>query len=239
MKLQYSQEETTGFITLHNPPFNRLVDPCFENTEQLAAFFANPKLKAVVISGEGRHFSAGADVTALQTQVEDSPDLLADQLNRGKELLDIIAFSQVPVIASIKGSCMGAGLEIALACHFRIATTSAMLGFPESEIGLLPGLGGSGRLSDILGRHNAVNLLLTGKLVRGDEAQKMGLVDRAVKNSKLDQTCREFVDTLVGQRPPHLVHAVMNSICNHSRLSRSEALRQETLAFVELAGNRR
>jgi enoyl-CoA hydratase len=232
MKVTYDIDGPVGRITLANPPTNTLTHPAFADEEEMARFLAAPSLKAVIVAGEGRHFSAGADLDSLRAQARDAAGL-AEALGRGKALLDRIRFAPVPVIAAIRGSCLGAGLEIALACHFRVAAESAMLGFPESEQGLIPGLAGT--LADSVRRGALVRLVLSGGLVSGQEALALGLVDRAVPVRAVEREARALADSLTGRRSAELVHAAMASIGNAGRMPRDEALRRETELFCELA----
>jgi len=232
MKVTYNTDGPVGRITLSNPPSNTLTHPAFADEQELARYLATPALKAVIVSGAGRHFCAGADLAALRAQARDTAGL-AEALARGKAVLDLIRFAPVPVIAAIRGSCLGAGLEIALACHFRVAAATAMLGFPESDHGLIPGLAGT--LAESVRRGALVRLVLGGGMVNGTEALGMGLVDRAVPVRDVEREAVALAESLIGRRSADLVHAAMTSIHNGSRMPREEALRRETELFCGLA----
>jgi len=233
MNVEYTIAEDIGTITLSNPPYNTLIDPAFADPGELRAFLGTPSLKGVIVRGAGRHFCGGADITALSTQAREI-DRLGQALDSGKVLLDTLTYGPVPVVAAIRGSCLGAGLEIALACHFRIAATSAMMGFPESEHGLMPGFGGTLAHGSV-GRSALVRMILTGEMIRGDEAYERGLVDRCVGSSTVESEAHNLLASLVARRSPAQVHAIMASIANGMRLPRPEALRRETELFCSLA----
>lgn len=234
MKVTYTTQDGLGRMILSGPPQNKLTHPRFTGADELRAFLTDPCLRAVTVQGAGRHFCAGADLDVLAEQAQ-NPDVLARALAEGQELLEMLASGPVPVIAVIRGSCLGAGLEVALACHFRIASRNALLGFPESTHGMMPGFGGTVRGTEVLGHGRTIDLALSGKLISGQDAGELGLVDMAVETSGLNTAAEAFVAGLVGKRPPHLIHAVMQSIHNARRLPIDEALREEAALFLELA----
>jgi enoyl-CoA hydratase/carnithine racemase len=232
MQIRFSVDGPVGTITLVNPPYNMLVSPEFAGYEELAGFLEEPELKGVIVCGDGRHFCGGADIDALRDQARDAARF-AGSLTAGKRLLSALTDAPVPVVAAVRGSCLGAGLEIALACHFRVAAGTAMLGLPESEHGLMPGLGGT--CASHPSRTNLVRLALSGEMINGEEALARGLVDRVAEPGKVIETARELLDTLTARRSPMVVHAIMRSIANGRNLPRREALVRETELFCILA----
>jgi enoyl-CoA hydratase/carnithine racemase len=233
MKIEYAIADAIGTITLSNPPYNTLTHPVFTVPDELDAFLRTPALKGVIVRGAGRHFCGGADFSALAEQARDIRGL-GRALDTGKMLLDALTYGPVPVVAAIRGSCLGAGLEIALACHFRVAAGSAMIGFPESEHGLMPGLGGT-LTQSVVSRPSLMRLVLTAEMVRGEEALERGLVDRCITTSEVESRARLLLDSLVGRRSAEQVHAIMSSIANGVRMPRAEAIRRETELFCSLA----
>jgi enoyl-CoA hydratase len=222
-----------GTLVLSHPPHNTLTRPEFTAAAELERILGHPGQKALLIQGAGRHFSHGADPAALREQVDD-PAFPA-RMDRGKALLGLLAASPVPVLALIRGGCLGAGLEIALACHFRFAAASSLLGFPEVELGLVPGFGGPLFLDGVTVRRTAVDLLLSGRLVGAPEAHELGLLDRVCAGPALEAEARAFLAALVGKRTVAQVRAVMESVANARRLPLAEALRRETELFVQVA----
>jgi len=143
---------------------------------------------AVLISGKPDSFIAGADIKMLAacTTAEEAEGLAKG----GQAIMDRIAGSKTPIVAAIHGACLGGGLEVALACHQRVATSHAktQLAVPEVMLGLLPGSGGTQRLPRLVGMQAALDMMLTGKNIRPDKAKKMGLVDVVVDPNALERT---------------------------------------------------
>lgn len=234
MKLEYHIEDEIGTIVLSSPPHNTLQRPAFEDLSTLEAFLERPELRGVILKGAGRHFSAGADLDELE-RLKGDMEHFANELDKGKALLSAIAYAPVPVVAAIRGSCLGAGLEIAMVAHFRVASENAILGYPESDLRLIPGLGGTATTPEVVPRHVAIDLMLTGRLIDADEALDLGLVDQVTPTPDLDSAARKFLDDLVGHRPPRIIHAIMKAIHNARRLPREAALREEGALFLEVA----
>lgn len=222
-----------GTLVLSNPPRNTFDKPVFAARSLLERVLDHPGQKALILRGEGRHFSHGADPEKLREQLR-APAFQHD-LDRGKELLALVADAPIPVLALVRGGCLGAGLEIALCCHFRFAAVSGLFGFPEVELGLVPGFGGPLFLDGVATRRTAVDLLLSGRLIGAAEAHDLGIVDRVSPAAALDQTARDFLRGLVGKRTVRQVRAVMESLRNARRLPLAEALRRETELFMEVA----
>jgi len=138
----------------------------------------NPQIaSAVLISGKPGCFIAGADIGMLEKS--QSVQQTTNMSRQGQALLNAIETSRKPIIAAIQGSCLGGGLEVALACHYRIAVKDkkTSLGLPEVMLGLLPGAGGTQRLTKLTSLPNALDMMLTGKMIKSDKAKKMGIVD--------------------------------------------------------------
>ena len=223
-----------GHVVLDHPPANALQDPVFVDPSRLAAFLATPGLRGVVVTGAGRHFCGGADLEALRQRLPDAASLSA-ALDRGKALLALLSDAPVPVVAAVRGQCLGAGLEIALACHARVAADGAMVGFPEVSLGLLPGLGGTVGDGEPLSRRARLDLVLSGRLVGAEEARGLGLVDRVVPSGEVAEAAEALLRTWTDGRSPLLVRSVLEALRNARRLPRSEALRRETELFLALA----
>lgn len=142
---------------------------------------SNPQVQAaVIISGKPGCFIAGADITMLEKckTYEDAAQISKS----GQQILGAIESSKKPIVAAIQGACLGGGLEVALACHYRIAVKDKKtgLGLPEVMLGLLPGAGGTQRLPRLVSLPNALDMELTGKTVKADKAKKFGIVDMLV-----------------------------------------------------------
>lgn len=217
-----------------NPPTNALVDPRFADKEELCSFFEDRDLKAVILQGAGRHFCSGANPGNFIDIFRDTATL-QKSLAAAKELLQIISFAPVPVVAMISGSCLGGGLEIALACHFRFAAKTAMFGFPECGHSLMPGIGGTLPSRQLIESRHLIDLILSGRMIGADEALQIGLVDFVGAGKTIEKEALHFLDSLTTGHSPKLIRAVMRSIHNGRRLPIDKALAEETRLFCELA----
>jgi len=195
-----------GVLTLHNPPQNFLPDPVFVEKERLAGWLSDENLKGVVVTGEGRHFCGGAEPKAIEKARKD-PDLLKERLTCGREVLTLLERALVPTVAALRGACLGAGWEIALACLFRVAAPGTVFGFPETGLGLVPGLGGAQRLAALLPRARAAEIVLTGETLDAEVALAAGLVDH-ISPDPLDQAF-SLLDRLTAHLHPAVIHAVL------------------------------
>ncbi len=165
--------------------------------------------RALVVCGAGLHFSAGMDLKpdnplvsrllpAIQTQSKD--DLLA-LIRDLKEVVDAIATVPCPVIAAVEGVCTGGGLELALACDFRVASKNATFSLPEARVGMMPDVGGSVRLSRIVGRTRALDLILTNRQIDADTAMSWGLVNRLCEPGTALDAAKAMVAELATSSP--------------------------------------
>lgn len=234
MQLRFEIKDSLGWIILENPPHNSLTHPVFADKNQLLSFLNNPQIKGVIVRGSGRHFSSGADPETF-SKLFSSPRKFEALLNQAKELLNIINSSTIPTVAVICGSCLGAGLEIAAACHFRFASESAMLGFPETSHSLLPGLGGSVTGGKLMGKNNLIDLILSGRMIRAKEGQEIGLIDSVGPTKKTEEMAMQYLSMLTANHSTDLIRTVMQSIHNSSQMSERDALLAESKLFCKLA----
>ena len=159
-----------GVITVNYPPVNALGPGVAEGIKDcLARANTDPAIKAMVLIGAGRSFIAGADIRGFGTN--------RPRLPLGERVYDVLDASEKPVIAAIHGYALGGGLEIAMACHYRVALPSAKVGLPEVLIGILPGGGGTQRLPRLIGAKAALDMIVTGRHVPAPEAKKLGIID--------------------------------------------------------------
>jgi 3-hydroxyacyl-CoA dehydrogenase/enoyl-CoA hydratase/3-hydroxybutyryl-CoA epimerase len=184
-------------------PMNTLRSDFVETfTEVFDALERDPEVKAIVFtSGKKDSFIAGADVSMLESI--DSAEEGARVSREGHRVMNRIENCPKPVVAAIHGVALGGGLEVALACHARVASDSkkTKLGLPESQLGLLPGAGGTQRLPRLVGVQAALDMMLTGKQVEAKKALKMGLVDDVVPRSILLETAAELALSRVASKP--------------------------------------
>ncbi len=231
--LSWEKKGHVGILGLNNPPENYIYDPEFISIELLEKIAADKKIKGIIIKGTGRHFSAGADINNLK-KLSESESLLFDKMTKGKQLLDIIENFQVPVVAAISGACFGGGLEIALAAHIRICSENALFAFPETNLNIMPGLGGTVRLSKLTGKARAIEIILSGEIVNSSKANEIKLVDYVVPSKEIHHFAFEFLEKMTADRDIEVINSVMKSIHNSRNMSFDDALKEETKLFCHL-----
>lgn len=152
----------------------------------------------VLLTGAGRAFVAGADISELESQ---SPLEGQKRARDGQVIFRRFETSPKPTIAVINGFALGGGCELAMSCHVRIASEKAKLGQPEVKLGIVPGYGGTQRLPRLVGRGAALKLLLTGDMIDATEALRIGLVDQVVAPDALMDTARAVMTTMIANAP--------------------------------------
>ncbi|HYX65489.1 MAG TPA: 3-hydroxyacyl-CoA dehydrogenase NAD-binding domain-containing protein [Burkholderiales bacterium] len=181
-------------ITMDNPPVNGLGNALRARLlELLKKADADPAVKAVVLIGAGKAFSGGADIREFNKPRE-KPDL--------PDVNDLQDGMKKPLVAAIAGFALGGGLELALACHYRIAAPGAQLGLPEVKLGILPGSGGTQRLPRIVPVADAVTMMTTGNPIRAEQAHALGLVDELAKGPDLLAAAIDYAKQLVAEKKP-------------------------------------
>ena len=208
-------------VWLDNPPVNA-VNSVITNTLWDAFENLGDDVRAVVLRGLGeRAFSAGADISGF---VGGSAE--GERPGGIQPVADMLEAAPVPVIAAIHGYCLGGGLEIALACDFRIATRDAQLGFPEVNLGLLPGGGGTQRAPRLIGPGRARWLVLSGERIPAETAEAWGLVEFLVDD--LDAGIEQYVEPL-DRQSPHAVRQIKRLMVG-TRDTRSDEREVEAFA---------
>lgn len=182
--LELTSADHVALLTIRRPEaLNALnADLLFELGVALELVEADAEVRALVITGEGRAFVAGADIAALNAL--DTVFSGREAALAGQSLMDALAAMQIPTIAAVGGFALGGGLELALACDLRVASQEARLGLPEVGLGLIPGYGGTQRLPRLIGQGRALDLILTGRHVKADEALALGLVNRVAEDAR-------------------------------------------------------
>src|SRR3982074_3123323 len=176
--VHYAVRDGIAVITLHNPPVNSLGNALrVAVMEYLKKAEGDPAVKAAVLIGSAKAFSGGADIREFNKPREkhDLPELNDQQDARTK-----------PLVAAIGGFALGGGLELALACHYRIALSKTQLGLPEVKLGILPGSGGTQRLPRVVPMAEAVKMMTTGNPISAEKAKELGLVDEIVQGDLLE-----------------------------------------------------
>ena len=197
-KITYRVENRIAFVTINNPPMNALSREVFlEIDKAFSEIEANDGIKGVIFSGEGRAFIAGADIRMLQAvkgaaEAKALTTIFHRTLNRIEEM-------RKPVIAAVHGFCLGGGLEVALACHMRVAGEKAQFGVPEIKLGVFPGAGGTQRLPRVVGKAKALEMILTGEFVSAQEALALNLVNQVVSQDKVHEAARALAEKILSK----------------------------------------
>ena len=199
--IQIEYHETIHVLTINRPEALNAIDSRVMN--ELKRYFEtvpyNSDVRGIILTGQGKKaFVAGADIKAL---VEATPDAATDLAQFGYQTFSMIENCPVPVVAAINGFALGGGCELAMACHVRIAGEHARLGQPEINLGLLPGYGGTQRLTRLIGKTKALELLLTGATITAQEALQLGLVNKVVPSGEEVSSARQMLDIMVQKAP--------------------------------------
>jgi enoyl-CoA hydratase len=160
---------------------------------------ADDTVRGVIVTGAGaKAFVAGADITELSGLDSDTGTEFS---RRGQAIFSRIESSVKPFLALVNGFALGGGCELAMACHLRVATRNAMFGLPETGLGTIPGYGGTQRLTQLVGKGRALELMLTGKPIHADQALAWGLANRVAEPETAMQTARDLLGTILGRGP--------------------------------------
>jgi enoyl-CoA hydratase len=228
--LTTTHDGAVATITIDRPPVNA-VDPAMveEFLKILPPLVADESVRCIVIRGTGRYFVAGADIAIMRNLS------LANQqaMRRWVDVQRLLELAPKPVIAGINGYALGGGAELALACDFRLAARSATIGFPETDLGIFPGAGGSQRLARLIGRHRALLMMMDASRFSGDDAVGAGLIDKAVDDEEfdaaLDETAHRFAS-----RPTRTIGLLKVSLDRGVEIGFDEALAVEWDAVLRV-----
>jgi len=193
--VHYEVQHHIGVITLDRPPVNAMTMAMQDRLGALAQQIAHDEqVKAVVITGHGKSFAAGNDIAEMAGM---SVAQMHARVHPMQENFTRIAKLPKPVVAAINGYALGGGCELALCADHRIASTKAVLGLPEVQLGIMPGMGGPQRLPRLIGPAKAKDLIFTGRHVEADEALEIGLVDHLVKPDELLASAMAWAEQFV------------------------------------------
>ena len=241
-------ENGIGQITINRPSkLNALnvatikeLHDAFESLENNAA------VRVIIITGEGeKAFVAGADISEFANfSIEEGAQLAA----QGQELLfDFVENLKKPTIAAINGFALGGGLELAMACHFRIASDNAKMGLPEVSLGVIPGYGGTQRLPQLIGKGRAMEMIMTAGMVSAEEAHRVGLVNHVVPQAELLDFTKGIATRIMRNSPFAIGRAIKcvnanfkegingydTEIRNFGKCFGTEDFKEGTTAFIE------
>jgi len=221
-------------VTINRPEsLNALNTAFFDEMDHLIAFdAADPDLTAIVITGAGKAFIAGADIAEMVNKT--SAEAEAFSL-RGQTTFRSISTTAVPVIAAINGFALGGGLELALACDFRIAASTAKFGQPEVNLGLIPGYAGTQRLPRLVGMGDALYMLTTGEMLTAADALRIGLVQKVTEPDQLMEEVFRIAK-LIASKGPDAVKLVKFVTRQGYQVSLAQGSQLEAQSFGQLFG---
>lgn len=221
-------EGRVAVVTINRPPANALSQSVLGELNDLLDQWENDNgIKAIVLTGEGRFFIAGADIKEfMQLQSEGAQHMAKS----GQELFDRLETFPKPIIAAINGACLGGGLELAMACHMRLVAHEAKLGLPELNLGLIPGYGGTQRLPRLVGRGKATQLILTSEMIGGEEAFRIGLAEAVYPAEQLLEEAKKLA-ALISQKGAVTLKLALKAIHASTQLSQSEGMNREAELF--------
>ncbi|HEY2385269.1 MAG TPA: enoyl-CoA hydratase-related protein [Terriglobia bacterium] len=199
--LLYTTDASIATITVNRPAVRNALNS--DTMSELHAAFSQAKsdasVRVIILTGAGdKAFVAGADINELAKL---SPVEGRDYSLAGQAIFDFIESLGKPVIAAVNGYALGGGCELAMACTFRIASDNAMFGQPEVKLGIIPGYGGTQRLSRLVGRGQASQLLITGEMIPAAEALRIGLVNQVVPQAEMLRTAEGIAKKVIANAP--------------------------------------
>ncbi len=230
-----------GVLTLENndPPINRMTLEYMDEVEEAVNdAAANPAVRALVFTAAGeKNFSVGMDLKQLQTQAGSRGGFEA-VLDQRLRVLATIEQMAKPSIATLFGYCLGGGLELPLACHFRLAAEEgAKIGLPELDLGSVPAWGGTARLTRCVGRDHALDMILRAKKISGPEALRIGLVHEVVPLADLKARARELARELAAM-PAIAVAGVLRCVIGAEEKTLDASLADERRAVLATMGTK-
>ncbi len=206
-----SVEENILTIKLNRPEALNALKPelISEIGDSLKAHEGNDQVYGVIITGEGeKAFAAGADIKGFPSLDEEGGKAVSLE---GHGVFDYIESYPKPVIAAVNGYALGGGCELAMACHFRVASEAAVFGMPETKLGLIPGYGGTQRLAALIGKAKALEYILTADMMNAQEALNLGLANHVVAASEVMQKSEEIIKK-ISKRGPLAVAAAIDCV---------------------------
>lgn len=231
----FEVKDHIAFVTINRPEKLNALNhqTIFELRDVFTKIKNDDEIYVVIITGAGeKAFVAGADIAELNKLDAVSGREFAE---KGQEVFNLIENLGKPVIAAINGYALGGGSELAWACHFRIASENAIFGQPEIDLGIIPGYGGTQRLTRLVGKTKAMELILTGRKFSAKEAYEMGLVNKVVPQSELMKEAEEIAKT-IASKPQIAVRMGIKAVNMAYETTLSDGLHLEATLFAICCG---
>lgn len=230
LALRHDEARAVLELRIQQPPLNLLTQAL---RQELGSFFLGlataPHVRCVVFASGERTFCAGADLKEYPLRFD--PAVARAHVDNAQRMILALVDCDTPVIAALRGPCMGGGLELALACGYRLAASTATFALPEVKRGAWPGTGGIPLLTRLVGPSTARRLLCTGETLSADEALRLGLVDEVVDDAQLELRAHALA-TEFAQQPASSIRAISDLLDHGFRASFREHLRHEAECFV-------
>ncbi|MCR8980622.1 enoyl-CoA hydratase-related protein [Brevibacillus laterosporus] len=237
MENTFTAISKSNFVTIvevDNPPANTLSSASIAELRSVFHTLATDEAtRAIILTGLGRFFIAGADIKEFVAVLGNEAEALA-MATAGQALCDEIEAMNKPVIAAINGPALGGGLEVALGCHYRIAADDAILGLPELKLGLLPAFGGTQRLSRITNPAIALEIILKSKQVTSKEAYELGIIQKVVTSEELLSTAIKTAESFIEEKSMTSITRTIECIMQGYQEDIQQGLKRERHRFAEL-----
>jgi enoyl-CoA hydratase len=232
----YEKDQEIAILTINRPEVRNALNLQVkqECLDTLREADADPEVRVVIVTGTGdKAFAAGADIGELQHRTAVSEILPQARVTR--ELAWQLENMSKPTIAAVNGYALGGGCEVALACSLRIASDTARFGLLEINLGIIPGNGGTQRLTHLVGRGRAMQMILTGEMVDAQEAYRIGLVNQVVPPDRLMEAAKELARK-IASKPPLAVMLAKQAVNQALESGLSAGLEYESKLFALLCG---
>jgi len=228
------EEEGIGFIIINRPELRNAlnIDTLLEIESALDILRDDKNIRVIIFTGAGeKSFAAGADISQLNKRT--MIDALKPNMTATYRKIEDY---EKPTIAAMNGFALGGGLELALACDIRVASLNAKVGLPEAGLGIMPGAGGTQRLSRIIGKGKAMELILTGDVITAAEAERLNLISKAVPQEELMDTAKEYARR-ISLKGPLALRMAKAAVNRGADMEMENALYLEKLAQTILIGS--
>ncbi|MER3328510.1 MAG: enoyl-CoA hydratase-related protein [Candidatus Kapaibacterium sp.] len=233
--IKFEKKAGYAIITLNRPDkLNALNNQLFTDLNNvITSVELDTDIRALLLTGEGKAFAAGADIKELNACDARSGKHFSEF---GSNVMARLEAMKIPVLAAVNGFALGGGCELAMSCHIRFASNFAKMGQPEVNLGILPGYGGTQRLTRLVGVAKSMELNLTGDMVDAEEAKRIGLVNEVFDGAELIEKSIEFIEKVI-TKSPIAVAAIIDAVRASTKLSLKEGLEYESQKFGEVCGS--